>query len=843
MEAVLQARRDLGAQFLFERPRLNNLFMQAIKYPLVLVCAGAGYGKTTAVHDFVKNYQAITVWVQLSERDNISGRFWENYTHTMKQVNPLFANEISKIGFPDTAEKVNQFHKSSFNHATQNKSRIVVFDDFHFIESPVVIRFMENAFLNMPPQTSVFLISRTTSRINITSLVSRDHIFNMSEDDLKFTENELVQYFRRCNISLQPDSLREIMQDTEGWAFAINLIARSYRKASAYTGYLRNAMKTNIFKLMEIEIWDGISEQLQNFLVRLSLIDHLSVDLIGLLAGTDEEVINELERQYDYVRRDSFINAFLIHPLFLEFLATKQELLSDDQKYQTYVIAAHWCNKNGFKIDALSYLEKTGDYASIVSTFSEWPTQIPYDLAKFAALIFDRAPADTFEKIDFFALLHFRSYMCQGLWQKTTEIGKYYETKFLGLPESEFKNRNLGYLYYHWSFLRGMMCLVDHHYDFDQYMEKFCKCFPKPTDPSSFGICPAPWMSNVGTLKKGALQEYINGLERTTGFIEKYFNGFRNGHWELAQGELYFFKGDLQKAEPFIILGFQRAQKHGLFDLAHRGLYYILRIGIAQGDYQKAQLALKTLKAHLDEKEHVYRFANYDICLCWYLCILGLPDNVPERLKENFSHYGYAGFLENFENQMKVRYCYITRNFPPLLSYIEEMKQRESFLLGRLEMLAIEACVHYKMKNKKKACIVLAEAYENAAPNELFMPFIELGKDMRTLTAFALKERLLNIPKVWLKSINHKSAGYAKRLGIVIAKHRQVNGITEETIFSSREKEILSDLCQGLSRMEIVASRNLSINTVKMVINNVYTKLGAESLADAIRIATERRIV
>ena len=42
-----------SSNFHFERPRLNQLFKEAAKYPLTIVCAGAGYGKTCAVRDFI----------------------------------------------------------------------------------------------------------------------------------------------------------------------------------------------------------------------------------------------------------------------------------------------------------------------------------------------------------------------------------------------------------------------------------------------------------------------------------------------------------------------------------------------------------------------------------------------------------------------------------------------------------------------------------------------------------------------------------------------------------------------------------------------------------------------
>jgi LuxR family maltose regulon positive regulatory protein len=171
------------------------------------------------------------------------------------------------------------------------------------------------------------------------------------------------------------------------------------------------------------------------------------------------------------------------------------------------------------------------------------------------------------------------------------------------------------------------------------------------------------------------------------------------------------------------------------------------------------------------------------------------------------------------------------------------MKQRESCLLGRIELLAIEACVHYKMKDREKAFTVLSDAYETASPNELTMPFIELGKDMRTLTASAIRGSESRIPKPWLETINRKAASYAKRQSHAILEYRQANRLTDSIVFSPREKEILGDLSHGLSRAEIAASRGLSVNTVKMVINMVYSKTGAENLADLIRIAVEQKLI
>jgi LuxR family maltose regulon positive regulatory protein len=147
------------------------------------------------------------------------------------------------------------------------------------------------------------------------------------------------------------------------------------------------------------------------------------------------------------------------------------------------------------------------------------------------------------------------------------------------------------------------------------------------------------------------------------------------------------------------------------------------------------------------------------------------------------------------------------------------------------------------MNEKEKAYAVLSEAYDTASPNDILMPFIELGKDMRTLTATVQKDPKNKIPKTWLENVNRKASSYAKRQAHVITEYKRVNNMADSIVMSPREMEILTDLSHGLSRSEIAASRGLSINNVKMVINNVYVKLGVENLADLIRVAVERKLI
>ena len=836
--------------FNFERPRINQLFSEAVKYPVVMVAAGAGYGKTSAVKDFIQRHQIATAWVQLSERDNVGARFWENYSNSMEHISAPFSRAINTLGFPDTGDKINQFFSLLYDTMAA-KRYFIVLDDFHLIKDQAVLRFVEHGVRVVLPGTTLIFISRSVHTVNMAGLVSKGQLFSINQSDLEFTEDELFQYFLRQGISVPPDTLRDIMHDTGGWAFAINLIARSYLKAPGYSGYARDAMMTNIFSLIESEIWSGISEKLRLFLIRLSLISHLSLDLVNLLSGGDNELIAELEKQNAYVHRDIYINAYLIHHLFLEFLGRRQGMLPDPLKNETYAIAGDWCGKNGFKMDALGYYEKTGDWQAIVAISFKLPTQIPIDIARYAADIFSRIPPEVFDQVDYLALLHVRVIISLGQWDSAFELMKYYEARYSSLPDdNDFRNHTLGGLYYAWGILRTLICTTDGCYNFDVYYAKQDECLTR--SPLSLGILEAhplgPWMSLVGSSRKGAPQEFNETLARAESHVSHCLNGALAGAGELSRGELLFYQGDICSAESQILRALEQARERRAdgrwqYEIVHRALFYILRIAAFQGDLQKAQRALKEMETQLDKYEYPNCYITYDIALACYYCILGMPERIPGWLKDNFEPYGHAYFIENFGNQAKARYFFMTADYPPLLAYIHELKQRESILFGRIEMLAMEACVQYKLKNNAEAFASLRQAWEESQPNRIIMPFIELGKGMRTLATAALRERNCSINKDWLKNISNLSASCAKRRSHFIAEYRQSGNKSGGISLSARETDILGDLSHGLSRAEIAASRSLSINTVKMVIHNIYGKLGASNLADLIRIAAGKKMI
>ena len=830
------------------RPRLQNLLKNAMNYPLAVICAGAGYGKTSAVSSFLSSNKENMVWIQLSERDNITARFWENYTGMISLSWPEAGKQLSRIGFPKTDEAFTKYISVLREITKLPGKHVRVFDDFHLLENPVIINFFEKAVNLIPPNVTILLISRTMPEINLIGMMMREQIFTINEDVLCFTEDEISDYFNHHKLSVTSGDIRNIYNDTQGWAFAINLIGRSLVKEQKYERYAIEAMKKNIFRLIEAETSGVVHDKLWRFLLRISLIDHLAASLIKLLAKDDVELIKEMEHINAFIRYDYHMDTYLVHHLFLDYLRQKaDELLTEEEKCETYQTAGSWCDANGYHIDAFSYFEKSGDYSAIAQKITLLNVHIPFETAQYLLNIFENAPDEVRSHNPLFPGLHIRLKMNVGQFNEDTmALAQRYAEDFEARPESPERNRTLAVLYSSFAFLCMLMCTQNDVYDFDVYNKKMAMYYDRNPFKviGSYKLLPInASISLVGTIRAGAQEEYIDALSRYVPYINHMIPGCFVGFDDLARGELCFYRGEFGEAEQFLKQSIDKAFEFDQFVTYNRALTYLMHLAFFRGDLACATTKLETMKALLNEKDHGVRYTMYDIACGFFYLSLDQPEQAPEWLKGDFSPYSHPAFLENYENRVKAQYHYETRQFSSLLAYIENEMEKKTILFNRIELNVLKALSLYQVKRRGEAVDALTEAYLLAESNKIVVPFTMYAKDMRTLTAFAYKDKKCKIPSAWLENINRKASAYAKRKAKMISDYMIANHLDTGVTLTDREIGMLKDLSQGLSRTEIAASQNISVNTVKMTVNIIYEKLHVTGLPDAVRVAVERKII
>ncbi|MDR0452790.1 MAG: LuxR C-terminal-related transcriptional regulator [Treponema sp.] len=840
-----------GNQIYLKRPQIDRLLEEALKKPVVIVSAGAGYGKTHSVYSFVRNYNALVGWVQLSERDNIPKRFWENFIAGIATGNKKAAEKLAETDFPETEREFERYLAIPQQETRTDIKYVLVYDDFHLISDRGVLRFMERSITTPFPSITSVLISRTEPSLNLMNMESKGLLARITEEDLRFSREEMVSYFKLLDINPPSQTVSSVYYDTEGWAFAIHLAGLALKNAPVGAAYVHQALRSNIFKLIDSEIMAPLPAPVRQFLIKLSLIEHLVPDLLEELAG-DASIMERIKELDTFVRFDVYLNAYHIHHLFLDYLKGRQNELTEYEKKELWHRTAAWCKANGQKMDAINYYEKAGDYERLLGVIATMPTVLPNRTARMVLEIMERAPAEIYDQIPHAHVQRIGMYLTLEMFDKCREELIPVIAQLEARPPSPITYQTLSGCYNLLGFVGHTTSPYTRDYDYIRYFEKARYYY----DLSSFEAGPpmsvmplSSYLCRVNSEDAGEMEKYIAAISAMIPHTSVSFGGCALGMDDICRGELAFFKGDISGAEQFALRALQSARQGRQYEIESRALFYLLRIKMARGNYPAIEDLLKQMKALLEVQYYPTRFTDYDILTGWYWAHTGQEDRLAPWLKNDFEESDLNSLAFGLEVLVKAKYHFTERRYPAVLAVLESRKDRSSpwdFVLGNIEMKALEAVCLYQMRDRAGAFAALAEAFRLARSNAVTMPFIELGKDMRTLLGAAAKDKVPGLPREWLDKLRLGAAGYAKKLFAVTEQYRPAAQSRKEpggAILSGRELQVLTEMSRGMTREEIANLSSLSVNTVKSVIRSIYNKLGAVNRVNAVRIAADMGIL
>jgi LuxR family maltose regulon positive regulatory protein len=841
------------------RARLDALLDQVLTNPVTNVVAGAGYGKSVAVSSYLHKNKIETVWVQLSEKDNMSSHFWETMSQALASINPALVEPAQDLGFPETEEMLRYFvsrlrdeKKSRFRYA-------FVFDDLHLLKGGPVLDFVARFSSYARVGTSFITISRRDNFPDSAEYFKQNAPFRIDESDLAFTKNELTEYFDQRGISVSQELIIEIHNDTEGWPFAVSLAARLLEMSPEDRTYLRTMLKSNFNAIIEQDLFSIISEELKHFLLKLSLVRHLSPDLIREFEK-GEEYMDELIAVSSFIRYDHYMHVYRIHHLLLSFLEDKSYLLSEQERRDAFEKAARWCAANGYKLDAIAYYRLLGDYYSVVNISYTFPFVIPFDVAAELLEIIEQAPPEIFDDNPDVYHLHARLIMTVGRVDEAIAQALEYIEMLKKRPRSVDNNRAIMALHNSIGFAKLVISPETHDYDFARYFEDAQAYFEPPEEMPSGGFQVynvGPYALRIGRGGEGVPEAYIETVRRAAACTTLAMKGCMHGLDELVRSEYAYFRDRSAEAEDAALRCMSAAREYGQFEIECRALFLLLRIYLQRGKYDQIMDVLAQLEALTNETDFANRFLLYEIISSWFFAVIGEADRVESWLKSDLWSKAPSSLFDGLDDTVKTRYYLAARNYRTLIAFIDSRTTRygiSRYLIGKIGLAAGKAVAHSQLGERIEAFKLLKDAYDLASPNELIGPFIELGNNMRTLTGAALKAlgepgvrgpdtTGPGIPARWLEMIRSRATTYAKRVAFVRSQYLDEHNPEGDVQLTSKELEILADLSQGLSRTEISLTHDISINTVKSMLQVIYDKLGAESAMDAVRIATTKRML
>ncbi|MCC6457160.1 MAG: tetratricopeptide repeat protein [Caldilineaceae bacterium] len=271
---------------LLSRPRLLHTLRGLLDRQLILVIAPAGYGKTTALIDFVGTLDMPACWYALSAADRNLHRFAAHFIAAIAQQFPSFGKDSEAALQNLEAGRISfdQFVTLLVNelYAQVHQPYVLVIDDYHLVDDCESIGFFVSQFLqNAGDNCHLILASRTLLTLpDLALLVARGAVDGLDFQELSFQPEELKALARQNYNQVISDAEAEAMViSTEGWITGLLL--------SANTRQLHMASRMRLMRSSGIDLYGYLAHQvlrqqppaLQDFLLRTSYMDEFDVEL------------------------------------------------------------------------------------------------------------------------------------------------------------------------------------------------------------------------------------------------------------------------------------------------------------------------------------------------------------------------------------------------------------------------------------------------------------------------------------------------------------------------------------------------------------------------------------
>ena len=869
-----------GGQPILERPRINALLEKALDSLAVFITAGEGYGKTFAVHTFLRQKGKKAIWISMSEKDNDPLHFWGSVVKAVAPFDAAMAKALEEIGFPETPEQIKGCLSVLAEGAdTERAKNVVAVDNCHLINEEAILNTVNQILVFPFPRETTIMISRTEPKLNTMTLLSKGLMYRISADELRFNEKETGEYFRLCGADVSMEEAARICADTGGWALALRLIAEEMKSGSKK--YSRSLLEHGELRALEDSFFASLPAPLGRFLIVLSLFDQWPREAVekmtAVLPGLPpiEELTETLTCGGALISYDSYLHGFRIAKLFLDYLRERQKELSPKEVKTAGAIAAAWCMENRFWIEAAHNFGMAEDFEGLLKAIYSYPRLISRPVALSFRKILDGVLNGNERHEDDRHFLFLRHVTRAGL---LLNLGQYSESvaalkesirKFEAQGQGRENSRILSACYSALGAITIVTCHITR--DMSETLHYFERSHHYYTQlPSSVsGPRARPAISSYANFighppKPGEYEEYIGIITKCIPHASASTGGYLSGIDSLCWAEFAFFSGDLDAAEQRAREAVFKARKKRQYETESKSLFYLLRIHLINGNISAYLETWEQMEAQLSIPDYFNRYAIHDIITGWFYAHYGETELVIPWLKAQSEESGLNLLFHNYELMVKAKYLFAEKKFRETLDLLGQKDVGEglgAFHLGMLEIYALEAAAYSRIGNVKSAQETLETAYEMSKYHSVNyasgckglclitfdMPFIELGEDMRAMADSALNgqdaERRCGIPRPWLENIRNKASVYGKKLISARERHKSRYGNAELPFLTIQERTILAGISRGLTREEIAGNCSLSVNTIKSTIRNIYEKLGAFNRADAIRIATEAGIL
>lgn len=819
-----RGKKDVNELYYFSR-QLRTRINGIDKYPLTVVEAPSGYGKTTVVREHLKEYAGTpvhTCWYTCM--GEAPEKTWNGICELFMEVDSAASEELKKLG-PPTLDSLADLVLILRKIRCQGETYFVI-DNYQLFTSEIK-RQVINAFsvhgndrLHM-----IFVMQPLTERMDDT--VHHANIYQIGHDDLMFDKEGIRVYFRMSGLTLSEGELESIYNSTEGWVAAIRLQMLNYQQRGMieHTG--------DIEQLVKIAVWNKLLTEEKNFFMSVSVLDCFTTKQAQMMIeekALSGAILKQLENN-SFIRYFAEKDLYYMHSILQDYLR-KRFYKHQPEEFQKIILhrAGDACAAAAQYYPAARFYYEVSDFDAILS--------MPFDsvylnnqkekaILEFIAELAQVCPEEILRRHPM-TVIGFAFQLFMGGWY--APFGK-----LSRLLSSIIENPGkIGEEELHR--IKGEFALLNSftaYNDIQKMSEGHKEAMKHLDSPSRFLLPTTPWtFMNISVLtmywsKTGELEKELGYMDECMPYYSKLARGHGAGADCVMRAEAMLLRGADEEAEALchktIYLGREKQQT----TLCICAELLLARIAMLRGDEERYRAALENMRRYTDARPERFLLRIAELCMASLSLTLGDTKELEGWLYdlESIRKVLYAPALPQ-GNMLYARQLLLNKQYNELYGLsgpMLELAEKMNYLLPQVYHLIYLAIARHAQGQNKEAQEALSKALAIALPDRVYLPFAENGEALLPMLEFATagvcKEELDQV----IALAKRQEAGMK---AIKNKLNRSKSSLTP------RERDIALLAKERLSAREIAETLFITESTVRSALKKIYSKLNIHAKSE-----------
>lgn len=820
-----KVKRNASELYYFSK-QLKDRMSGMEQYPLTLVEAPSGFGKTTAVREYLKKYSGMPVcshWYTCM--GEAPAKVWDGICSLFGEIDEETAAKLRSLELPtldSLADMVLLLRKVRCVRDT-----FLVIDNYQLFGSEIKRQIINALSVHGDDKLHIVFITQPLCD-KPEDTVHYANVYEIDSLDLVFARDSIESYFRMSGLALSDSELDYVHRSTEGWAAAIRLQLLNYQQRGTFEH------TSDIEQLIKIAVWNKLSEEEKLFLLSVSVLESFTTKQALIMTegkALSDSILNLLET-------NSFIRYFPKTDLYYMHSILQDYLRNHFYNHQTEAFIHRILHRAGDACAAMEqyypaarFYYEVSDYDAILALPFDavyLNNQKEKDILEFIANLVQTCPEHILRKNPL-CVIGFAFQLYMGGWYAA--FGRLSRLIVAMIDDPEGIGEKELYR------IKGEFALLTsfNEYNDIQKMSEGHKAAMKYLDsPSRFLLPTAPWtFMNISVLtmywsKSGELEKELGYMDECMPHYSKLARGHGTGADSVMRAEAMLLQGLDQEAEALCHKAIYLCGEQKQLGLGLCAELILARIAMLRGDEAMYITSLEKIRKHTIDKPERFLLRMAELSLASLSLTLGNAKELAEWLYdlESMKKVLYAPALPQ-GNVLYGKLLLINKRYNELYGLsgpMLGMAKKMNYLLPQVYHLIYLAIAKHSQGETKEAQEHLRQALAISLPDKVYLPFAEHGAMLRPL----------------LDSITMTVENREGLKQLVKLAKRQENGMraTQKKLLLSkspltpRERDIALLARERLSAGEIAEALFIAESTVRSALKKIYSKLDIHSKAE-----------